>query len=154
MRLSICRTFCACFSLDSDCARRRFLSLSGALRIALRTPWLDHSRWVRARATRSAFFSANSFTCRGVITCSALKRTYRNAIVAGRDGVILVYLEGSERLIAHELAHQRPFHVGRQRCQTARFPPRVAAVKRGRGQQVFVRVIDVAAHQRGHDQRG
>ena len=38
IRLSICRTFCACFSLDSLAARRRCLSLSGALRIALRTP--------------------------------------------------------------------------------------------------------------------
>ncbi len=50
MRLSIWRTFCACFSLDSVAALRRILSLSGAFFMALRTPWLDHSRWVRALA--------------------------------------------------------------------------------------------------------
>ena len=60
MRLSICRTFWACFSLDSLLALRRSLSLSGDFFIALRTPWLDHSRWVRARETRSCFCSANS----------------------------------------------------------------------------------------------
>ena len=60
IRDSICRTFWACFSDDSLCARRRILSLSGAFRIALRTPCELHSRWVRARETRSAFLSANS----------------------------------------------------------------------------------------------
>ena len=60
MRDSICRTFWACFSLDSDAALRRILSLSGAFFMAFRTPWLDHSRCVRARETRSALVAANS----------------------------------------------------------------------------------------------
>ena len=60
IRDSICRTFWACFSEDSVAALRRILSLSGLFFIALRTPWLLHSRWVRARETRSAFLSANS----------------------------------------------------------------------------------------------
>ena len=60
IRDSIWRTFWACFSEDSACALRRILSLSGDFFIALRTPWELHSRWVRARPTRSAFLSANS----------------------------------------------------------------------------------------------
>ena len=60
IRDSIWRTFWACFSEDSVCALRRILSLSGDFFIALRTPCELHSRWVRARPTRSAFFSANS----------------------------------------------------------------------------------------------
>lgn len=60
MRDSIWRTFWACFSEDSVAALRRILSLSGDFLIALRTPWLLHSRWVRARATRSARFPAYS----------------------------------------------------------------------------------------------
>ena len=60
IRDSIWRTFWACFSEDSACALRRILSLSGDFLIALRTPCELHSRWVRARPTRSAFLSANS----------------------------------------------------------------------------------------------
>lgn len=40
----------------------------------------------------------------GVITCSALKRTYRRQIVGDRVGVRLVYLQGSRNLIAERLA--------------------------------------------------
>ena len=43
----------------------------------------------------------------GIIACSALKRTYRNALVAGRRDVILVYLDGSEALIARRLRARR-----------------------------------------------
>ena len=53
IRDSICRTLRACFSDDSMLAARRFLSLSGLFFMALRTPLDDHSRWVRARDSRS-----------------------------------------------------------------------------------------------------
>ncbi len=39
----------------------------------------------------------------GVISCSAVKRTYRSAVVGGRDEVILVHLDGPEDLIAQRL---------------------------------------------------
>ncbi len=38
----------------------------------------------------------------GVLTCSALKRSYRDIIVGGRTDVTLVYLKGS-----HDLIHRR-----------------------------------------------
>src|SRR5271156_1527767 len=38
----------------------------------------------------------------GVLTCSALKRSYRDTIIGGRHDVVLVYLKGS-----HDLLHQR-----------------------------------------------
>jgi carbohydrate kinase (thermoresistant glucokinase family) len=40
----------------------------------------------------------------GVITCSALKRTYRRQIIGDRRDVRLIYLEGSRELIAGRLA--------------------------------------------------
>ncbi|HEY3948759.1 gluconokinase [Phenylobacterium sp.] len=43
----------------------------------------------------------------GVITCSALKRAYREAIVRGRADVVVVYLKGSEPLIAQRVAKRR-----------------------------------------------
>lgn len=43
----------------------------------------------------------------GVITCSALKREYRRQIVGDRCDVRLVYLEGTQRLIAERLASRK-----------------------------------------------
>lgn len=40
----------------------------------------------------------------GVLTCSALKRAYRDIIIGNRRRVRLVYLEGSRELIARRLA--------------------------------------------------
>jgi gluconokinase len=64
-----------------------------------RAPWLAKvEAWIAAQlaAGRS-----------GVITCSALKRTYRSAIIGGRRDVILVYLTGSEHVIAERLEKRR-----------------------------------------------
>ncbi len=44
---------------------------------------------------------------RGVITCSALKQTYRQQIIGDRRDVRLVYLEGSRELIAGRLATRK-----------------------------------------------
>lgn len=41
---------------------------------------------------------------RGIVTCSALKRAYRNVIIGPRADVRLVYLEGSRALLAERLA--------------------------------------------------
>jgi len=40
----------------------------------------------------------------GVLTCSALKRQYRDIIIGDRPGVALVYLKGSYELIRRRLA--------------------------------------------------
>jgi len=44
---------------------------------------------------------------RGVITCSALKQTYRRQIIGNRRDVRLVYLEGSRELIAARIATRK-----------------------------------------------
>lgn len=64
---------------DSD--RRPWLAAIGA--------WMDQ----QIAAGRSA-----------VVTCSALKRHYRDELLAGRPGVLLVYLHGSRDLIRSRLA--------------------------------------------------
>ena len=43
----------------------------------------------------------------GIITCSALKRQYRDVIIGGRPGVRLVYLTASRELLADRLAKRR-----------------------------------------------
>jgi len=61
-----------------------------------RWPWLEAiGRWIDAEvaAGRPA-----------VVTCSALKRVYRDKLRAGRPAVQIVYLRGSRELIATRLA--------------------------------------------------
>ena len=61
-----------------------------------RAPWLEEvADWVetRLRAGES-----------GVITCSALKRAYRDRIGRQRDGVVFVYLAGTRETIGARLA--------------------------------------------------
>lgn len=43
----------------------------------------------------------------GVLTCSALKRSYREIVVGNRPDVALVYLKGSQDLIQSRLAARR-----------------------------------------------
>ncbi|MER5935114.1 gluconokinase, GntK/IdnK-type [Streptomyces sp. NPDC002054] len=67
-----------------------------ALTDADREPWLDAiAAWMdRAIEAQQP----------AVVTCSALKRGYRDRLLAGRPGVRLVYLHGSPELIRSRLA--------------------------------------------------
>lgn len=47
----------------------------------------------------------------GVVTCSALKRPYRNILVASRPGIQLVYLRGGYDLIRSRLAARREHYM-------------------------------------------
>ncbi|MDY0882795.1 gluconokinase [Dongia soli] len=42
----------------------------------------------------------------GIITCSALKGSYRESLAAGRPEVCFIYLQGSKKLIQSRLAHR------------------------------------------------
>jgi ribose 5-phosphate isomerase A len=67
-----------------------------ALTDADRQPWLERvAAWIDGqRAARQP----------GIITCSALKRSYRNVVIGDRPEVRLVYLRGGHDLIAERLA--------------------------------------------------
>ncbi len=57
-----------------------------------RWPWLDRiAAWIDARLAEGEH---------GILTCSALKRSYRQRIIGGRSGVRLVYLWGERDLLA------------------------------------------------------
>ena len=64
-----------------------------------RQPWLARvAAWIDAqRAKREP----------GIITCSALKRTYRQVIIGDRPEVRLVYLRGGRDLIAQHVAERQ-----------------------------------------------
>jgi carbohydrate kinase (thermoresistant glucokinase family) len=64
-----------------------------------RAPWLAAiAAWIDARRGKGKS---------GVVTCSALKRRYREVIVGDRPEVCLVYLDGGRDLIASRLAGRR-----------------------------------------------
>ncbi len=64
-----------------------------------RAPWLDAvAGWVAARLAEEVG---------GVITCSALRRAYRDRIRAVGPGVIFVYLRGSRTLIGRRVAARK-----------------------------------------------
>ncbi len=63
-----------------------------------RKPWLEAiAAWIDNQQARNT---------PGVITCSALKRRYRDAIIDARSNVRLVYLRGNYELIASRLAQR------------------------------------------------
>ncbi|MDT9593975.1 gluconokinase [Nocardioides zeae] len=75
------------------------MSAGIALDDADREPWLDAiAQWLEDRAT----------TTGGVVTCSALKRAYRDRIAAATP-VVFVHLAGSREVIARRQA-SRPGH--------------------------------------------
>ena len=64
-----------------------------------RWPWLDAiATWIGARLADDGA---------GVVTCSALKRAYRDRLVAGRAGVRIVYLHANPELLHERLASRR-----------------------------------------------
>lgn len=80
-----------------------------------RAPWLAAiAAWIDARIARSEA---------GVVTCSALKRRYRD--ILRRPEVRFVYLEGSRELIAQRLAarHGHFFRAGMLASQLADLEP-------------------------------
>ncbi|WP_189930385.1 gluconokinase [Streptomyces sulfonofaciens] len=61
-----------------------------------RWPWLDAiGSWARGRAGRG-----------GVVSSSALKRSYRDRLRAAAPGLVFVHLAGDRRLIEDRMAHR------------------------------------------------
>jgi carbohydrate kinase (thermoresistant glucokinase family) len=62
----------------------------------------DRRPWLAAIA--AAIDDARRARHRVIVTCSALKRSYRAILAAGHEDVAFVYLKGSQDLIAQRLA--------------------------------------------------
>ena len=71
------------------------------------TPLTDADRlpWLRKIAEEIDGWRARGES--GVLTCSALKRSYRDIIIGDRAGVTLIYLKGSHDLIHRRMAARR-----------------------------------------------
>jgi gluconokinase len=67
-------------------------------------PLTDEDRWPWLRAIAVWIDKKRSAGGCGVVGCSALKRRYRDILIGARADVRLVYLKGSEELIARRMA--------------------------------------------------
>jgi gluconokinase len=67
-------------------------------------PLTDEDRWPWLRAIAAWIDRKRAAGMYGVVTCSALKRRYRDILIGRRTDVRLVYLKGGEDLIARRMA--------------------------------------------------
>jgi len=71
------------------------------------TPLTDDDRWPWLEAIAAKIDEWRAQGKAGVITCSALKRSYRDVLIGARRQVRLVYLKGSRELIHRRMAARR-----------------------------------------------
>ena len=84
-----------------------FHPASNVAKMSAGQPLTDEDRrpWLQAIADEIDRLSAAGE--RAVIACSALKRAYREVLVHGRDDVRIVFLDGTQALIAGRLAARK-----------------------------------------------
>src|SRR5690348_4071224 len=70
-------------------------------------PLTDEDRWPWLRAIAAEIDRACAAGERVIIACSALRRVYRDILVHGRDDVRIVYLNGTQQLIATRLSQRK-----------------------------------------------
>ncbi len=68
------------------------------------TPLTDADRWPWLHRIAEVIDEWRAAGRSGVLSCSALKRAYRDIIVGARPDVALIYLRGSKPLIARRMA--------------------------------------------------
>jgi carbohydrate kinase (thermoresistant glucokinase family) len=71
------------------------------------TPLTDADRWPWLHAIAERIDTWRRRGESGVVTCSALKRAYRDILIGDRPDVGLVYLKGSHDLIAARMARRK-----------------------------------------------
>lgn len=85
----------------------KFHPASNVAKMEAGHPLTDEDRWPWLRAIADEIDRVCKAGERAVIACSALKRTYRDILVHGRSDVRIVYLEGTQALIAARLAQRK-----------------------------------------------
>ena len=70
-------------------------------------PLTDEDRWPWLLAIANEIDRVCMAGEHAVIACSALKRAYRDVLVHGRSDVRIVFLKGTQQLVAHRLAQRK-----------------------------------------------
>jgi len=85
----------------------RFHPASNVAKMSAGIPLTDEDRWPWLRAIAEEIDRVGDAGRHVVIACSALKRAYRDILVHGRRDVRIVFLQGSQALIASRLAQRK-----------------------------------------------
>ena len=84
-----------------------FHPASNVAKMSAGHPLTDEDRWPWLKAIAAEVDRACAAGEHIVIGCSALKRSYRDVLMQGRTDVRLVYLDGTQSLIADRLSHRK-----------------------------------------------
>jgi gluconokinase len=85
----------------------RFHPPSNVAKMSAGHPLTDEDRWPWLQAIADEIDRVCEAGERAVIACSALKHAYRDILVHGRSDVRIVFLEGTQALIADRLARRK-----------------------------------------------
>jgi gluconokinase len=85
----------------------RFHPPSNVAKMSAGHPLTDEDRWPWLQAIADEIDRVCEAGGHVVMACSALKRAYRNILVHGRDDIRIVFLDGSQTLIADRLARRK-----------------------------------------------
>ncbi len=82
----------------------KFHPLSNVAKMSAGQPLTDEDRWPWLQAIANEIDRVCEARGHAVIACSALKRAYRDILAHGRKDVRVIYLQGTQDLIAGRLA--------------------------------------------------
>jgi gluconokinase len=85
----------------------RFHPASNVAKMSAGHPLTDEDRWPWLQAIADEIDRVCKASEHVVIACSALKRSYRDVLVHGRRDIRIVYLNGTQELIAGRLAQRK-----------------------------------------------
>lgn len=85
----------------------RFHPPANVAKMSAGQPLTDEDRWPWLQAIADEIDRVCGAGQRAVIACSALKRAYRDVLVHGRNDVRIVFLDGTQKLIAARLAARK-----------------------------------------------
>ena len=85
----------------------KFHPASNVAKMSAGHPLTDEDRWPWLQAIADEIDRVCKAGQRAVIACSALKHAYRDILVHGRHDVRIVFLEGTQDLIASRLAARK-----------------------------------------------
>jgi gluconokinase len=85
----------------------RFHPPSNVAKMSAGQPLTDEDRWPWLQAIADEIDRLSASGELAVIACSALKHAYRDILVHGRDDIRIVFLDGTQDLIAGRLAARK-----------------------------------------------
>jgi gluconokinase len=85
----------------------RFHPASNVAKMSAGHPLTDEDRWPWLQAIADEIDRVCRAGQHAVIACSALKRAYRDILVHGRTDVRMIFLNGTQELIASRLAQRK-----------------------------------------------